>query len=121
MHQQINIIAYLYLALGALTLLGAFIVTLAIAGGGLISGDDQAIVITSTVGFVIGGFMAIGGILSLVAGYGLLRRRSWARTATIVLSIVNLFNFPIGTALGGYALYVMLQEEAKAEFLSVSA
>ena len=121
MQQQINLIAYLYLALGILTLIGAFIVTLSIAGGGLISGDDQAIAITSTVGFVIGGFLALGGILSIVAGYGLLKRRSWARTFTIVLSAINLFNFPFGTALGGYALYVMLKDESRAEFQSVTA
>ena len=121
MHQQINLIAYLYLALGILTLIGAFIVTLAIAGGGLLSEDQTAIAVTTTVGFVIGGLLAVGGILSIVAGYGLLKRRSWARTLTIVLSAINLLNFPIGTALGGYALYVMLKDESRAEFLSVSA
>ena len=120
MHQQINIIAYLYLALGILTLIGAFIVTLAVAGGGWLSGDETAIAVTSTVGFAIGGVMAIGGIFSLVAGYGLLKRRSWARTLTIVLSVINLLNFPLGTALGGYALWVMLKDESRAEFSSVA-
>lgn len=121
MHQQINLIAYLYLALGILTLIGAAVVTFAIAGGGLLSEDQTAIVITSTVGFAIGGFMALGGIFSLVAGYGLLKRRSWARTLTIVLSVINLLNFPIGTALGGYALWVMLQDESRAEFEAINA
>ena len=121
MHQQINLIAYLYIALGVLTLIGAFIVTLAVAGGGLLSGDDTAIAVTATVGFVIGGFLAIGGVFSIGAGYGLLKRRPWARTMTIVLSIINLFNIPIGTALGGYALYVMLKDESRAEFTSVAA
>lgn len=121
MHQQINIIAYLYIALGVLTLLGALIVTLSIAGGGWLSGDDTAVAVTSATGFIIGGFIAVGGIFSLVAGYGLLKRRSWARTLTIVLSVLNLLNFPIGTALGGYALYIMLKDETKAEFASVTA
>ena len=116
MHQQINIISYLYIGVGILTLLGAIITTIAIAGGGLLSEDETAIAVTSTVGFIIGGFIAIIGIFSLIAGVGLLKRRSWARTLTIIVSVVNLLNFPIGTALGGYALYVLLQDESKAEF-----
>ena len=116
MHQQINIISYLYIGVGILTLLAAIITTIAIAGGGLLSEDETAIAVTSTVGFIIGGFIALMGIFSLIAGVGLLKRRSWARTLTIIVSVVNLLNFPIGTALGGYALYVLLQDEAKAEF-----
>ena len=119
MSQQINLIAYLYLVLGVLTLIGAIFITLAVAGGGLLSGDQTAIAITATVGFVIGGFIALSGIFSLVAGYGLLKRRSWARTLTIILSVINLLNFPIGTALGGYALWAMLQDESRAEFHSI--
>lgn len=118
MHRQVNLIAYLYIALGIFTLIGAIVVTLSIAGGGWLSGDDTAIAVTSATGFVLGGFIAIGGIFSLVAGYGLLKRRSWARTLTIVLSILNLLNFPLGTILGGYALYVMLKDESKAEFMT---
>ena len=116
MSKQINLISYLYIGVGILTLLGAIITTIAIAGGGLLSEDETAIAVTSTVGFVIGGFIALMGIFSLVAGVGLLKRRSWARTLTIIVSVVNLLNFPIGTALGGYALYVLLQDESKAEF-----
>lgn len=121
MDKHINIIAYLYFALGILTLIGAFFVALTIAGGGYLSDDQTAIAVTSTVGFVIGGLMTLSGIFSLVAGYGLLKRRSWARTLTIVLSVINLLNFPIGTALGGYALWAMLKDESKAEFQSVTA
>ena len=116
MHQQINIISYLYIGVGILTLLAAIITTIAIAGGGLLSEDETAIAVTSTVGFIIGGFIALMGIFSLIAGVGLLKRRSWARTLTIIVSVLNLLNFPIGTALGGYALYVLLQDEAKAAF-----
>ena len=116
MHRQINLISYLYIGVGILTLLAAILTTIAIAGGGLLSEDETAIAVTSTVGFIIGGFIALMGIFSLIAGVGLLKRRSWARTLTIIVSVVNLLNFPIGTALGGYALYVLLQDESKAEF-----
>ena len=44
-------------------------------------------------------------------GYGLLKMQSWARIAAIVLAILSLCSFPIGTILGGVVLYFMFQQE----------
>ena len=51
-----------------------------------------------------------------VAGLGLLQYRSWARILAIILGIVNLILFPIGTAVGIYTLIIMFNEETKALF-----
>jgi len=48
---------------------------------------------------------------SIIAGIGLLRRQSWARVLSIVLSVIHLFNIPFGTALGVYGLRVMSNGE----------
>jgi hypothetical protein len=45
---------------------------------------------------------------SIIAGIGLLKRRSWARILAIVLSVLNLINIPFGTLLGIYGLWVLL-------------
>jgi hypothetical protein len=42
-------------------------------------------------------------------GWALLAYRPWARSLNIVLSIFDLFSIPIGTAIGGYSLWVMLK------------
>jgi hypothetical protein len=52
----------------------------------------------------------------VVVGAGLLGVKSWARALAIVLGIMNLMNFPIGTALGIYTLYVMLDADSIALF-----
>jgi hypothetical protein len=44
------------------------------------------------------------GLLPLLVGYGLKKRRRWAKPLGIVLAIVSLINIPIGTALGIYTL-----------------
>lgn len=49
-------------------------------------------------------------IPSLIAGYGLLKRKSWARTAGIIASILTVINFPHGTALGVYSLWFFFGE-----------
>jgi hypothetical protein len=44
------------------------------------------------------------GLLPLLVGYGLKKRRRWSKPLGIVLAIVSLINIPIGTALGIYTL-----------------
>ena len=118
MIKHIEIVAYLHIVYGVLTLIGAFFAFIAIAGGGLISGDTGAMAITAGVGFIIGLFLVILALPSLLGGYGLLKRKHWARILVIVLSILNLLSFPFGTALGIYSLWVLLNEEVQAEFVS---
>lgn len=43
-------------------------------------------------------------LLPLVAGYGLRKRRRWAKPVTMVTAVVSLVNIPLGTALGIYAI-----------------
>jgi len=61
-------------------------------------------------------FFLPGIIAYVVAGYGLLNYKSWARILSIILAILNLILFPIGTALGIYTLIIMFNEETKALF-----
>ena len=61
-------------------------------------------------------FFLPGVIAYILAGYGLLNYKGWARILTIILAILNLILFPIGTALGIYTLWVMFNDEAKPLF-----
>jgi hypothetical protein len=56
--------------------------------------------------------MAILSLPGIVAGYGLLRRLNWGRVLAIVIGILNLVNFPVGTVIGIYALWVLMQPAA---------
>jgi hypothetical protein len=44
----------------------------------------------------------------IIAGFGLLQLRPWARVLTIVLSALELMSVPLGTVLGIYGLWVLL-------------
>ncbi len=116
MRNHINIVGYLYIGLGILYLvIGAF-VFLILAGSGAVSGDREAFFITGAVGSFVAFIMFVLGLPDIIGGWGLLKRREWARVLVIVMSILNLLSFPIGTAVGGYALYVLFQDDVKAEF-----
>jgi hypothetical protein len=48
----------------------------------------------------------------IVAGFGVLHFRPWARVLIIIISALNLLNLPLGTVVGMYSLSVMLSVEA---------
>jgi hypothetical protein len=48
----------------------------------------------------------------IIAGVGLLGFHSWARILALVLAVLNLPGFPIGTLLGIYTLYALLDDDA---------
>lgn len=84
---------------------------------GAASRDVEAVPILNAVATGIAVLMAILGLPGIVAGYGLLRRMNWGRVLAIVIGILNLVNFPVGTVIGIYALWVLMQPAA-AEYFS---
>jgi len=66
------------------------------------------------IGYLASGWMLLLLILtipSIALGIGLLKLRPWTRTLGTLVAIFELLNFPIGTALGVYALWVLLSPE----------
>lgn len=88
---------------------------------GAVSGDPQAVVILSTVGTFVGGLLTLLGLPGIVAGFGLLGHKAWARYLAIVLGVLNLLNAPVGTVIGLYTLWVLMQEDAAAFFAPATA
>jgi hypothetical protein len=111
MVQHVQILGWLYITWHLLGVLIAIVVFVTITGGGILSGDPDAIRITALVGTIIATFLLLLSVPGIVVGYGLLKRKTWARTLAIVLGILNLFNFPLGTALGVYTLWALMQDE----------
>jgi hypothetical protein len=59
--------------------------------------------------------------LALLAGFSLLNRKSYGRVLTIVLAVLALFKFPLGTALGIYTLWVLAPATSAMEYEAMSA
>jgi hypothetical protein len=129
MREHVRILGIIHIVLGALGLLVA-LVLLAIFGlGGAAAGaaaaqnDPDALVALPIIGAIgIGIFILIAvlTIPGLIAGVGLLKLRPWARILTIVLSAMNLLSIPIGTALGVYGLWVLLNKETESLFTGIA-
>jgi hypothetical protein len=65
---------------------------------------------------IVGTAVGVKGILSIVAGWGLLQRETWARALTIVMGFLGILHIPLGTALGIYTIWVLLPNESAEEY-----
>jgi hypothetical protein len=116
MDSHVKALGWLWVISGVLSILGGLCAGASMAGGGIISEDQTALLTTSIFATLCGGSLVLGAIFDFIAAYGLFNYRSWARILAIILGILNLFLFPIGTALGIYTLWVMFNDETKALF-----
>ena len=123
MQTHVKVVGVLYLAFSTLSLLFALFLMLIFGGTAGIVGmtadpSDAAIALpvlgiagTALIAFLI--LLALPGIL---AGWGLLMLKPWARILALVLSALNLINFPFGTVLGIYGLVVLLNKDTERLF-----
>jgi hypothetical protein len=115
MQKHVTLVGALHIGYSAVQILGAMAAFLFIVGGGMIGGytaDEWLIIsITSLLGTMIALWIILVSVPGIVGGIGLLRHKPWGRYAVLVLSVIILFSIPIGTALGAYSIWVLLQDE----------
>jgi hypothetical protein len=90
MENHVTVIGILYIAFSALMLLLAIIVFTAVVGGGIISGDSEAMAITAIVGPAVASLFLLLSAPGLIGGIYLLKHRPWARILVLVLGFLNL-------------------------------
>lgn len=120
MSSHLHLLYVLQLVWGAIgVLLGASTLILAIGAaviGWTTSGDEVAAAITAIAFLVCAVLLFAAGAANAWAGQGLKRRAANGRIATLILAVPNLFVLPFGTALGIYALWVLLHNETRLTF-----
>ncbi len=126
MKRHADFLGVLYLAWGAIfTLVG--LAGLALAGGALAIarsggpvsvGSEFAAGLTAVTLGLIASLALLFGLLHLWIGAAMRRYHAWARLLALGLAVINLVLFPFGTALGGYACWVLLNDEGRALYLS---
>lgn len=117
-----DFLGLLFVIWGALTALVG-VSTLALGAGavalmtsGRSGGGQVAAGLTAAVFTILAVIALIWGIAHIVVGVPLRRRSHWARILALVLGSIDLVLLPYGTALGCYALYVLLSEQGRVLF-----
>lgn len=127
MQQHVTILGVLFIALGILGLIGVLVIVLVFGGAvGIVTtaaADDPeaqiAVPIVGGVGAAIALFILVLSIPDIIVGIGLLNFRPWARILGIILCLLGLLNFPLGTLVGAYGLWVLLTSETEPLFRPV--
>lgn len=122
MQTHVKVVGALYIVLSALGILVAIgvgaIFGMAGMAGAATDGEDAAIAlpILGITGGLVTAFLLVFSLPGLATGFGLLMFKPWARILGIVLSALQLLGFPVGTAIGIYSLWVLLNKDTERLF-----
>jgi hypothetical protein len=122
--RHVDFLSWLYLAWGVIFLL------VALAGGALAAGafaiasgsgpvavaSPMTARLTAVTLLLLSGIALLWAALHLWIGRALRTYRPSARLLALGLAVVNLVLLPFGTALGAYACWVLLKDEARKLF-----
>ena len=129
MKRHADFLGLLYLAWGAIfalvgvagMALAAGAVAIARSGGPVSVGSEIAAGLTALTFGLIAALALLLGVLHLWLGAALRRFRPWARLLALGLAVINLVLFPFGTALGTYALWVLLTDEGRGLYVNAAS
>ena len=124
MASHVDFVGVLFIVWGLLTtLVGVSTLALGVGAVALISSASRgggaggfAAGVTAAVFATLAIIAIVWGSAHVVVGVPLRRHRPWARLMALMLGSVDLLLLPYGTALGVYALWVLLNEKGKAIF-----
>ncbi|MBL8696810.1 MAG: hypothetical protein JNK67_00470 [Alphaproteobacteria bacterium] len=113
---KVRLLAWLHLLLGGAGLGFGIILLFAVA-----TSTDKGSRAGETVVPIVLMLSATLFLPAVVGGWGLLRRRPWARPAMIVFSLLEMLAIPVGTVIGLLGLWILLGRDAAAAFAAANA
>jgi hypothetical protein len=113
MEQHVKILGILFIVRGLFCIFGGFIISAIFTSGLIMINEPRIMTIILTIGYIITAFLFVVGVPTIIAGAGLMARKKWGRIMGIIMAIVGIFDVPLGTALGIYALWVLLKPETE--------
>jgi hypothetical protein len=123
MTTHVKVLAVLYIALSALGLCAALFLGLALgAAGGIVAANADAnataiaLPIIGFAGSALVVFLLALSLPGIITGIGLLKMQPWARIVGIVLAVIHLIHIPLGTIVGVYGLWVLLNKDTERLF-----
>jgi hypothetical protein len=118
---HVPIVAWLLIGLNTIVLLVAMGMLALMMGAASFVRDPEARMILPVVGAILPTMMGLLTLPDFVAAFGLLARKRWGRILGVVVGFLNLPGFPMGTLVGGYAIFVLMQDAATNYFASPPA
>ena len=111
-NKTVGILNLIYGGLNSLGLLAGivFILLGGFAGAFDVTAGEVVLAVTWLYVALFIVLLLLFGVPPLLAGYGLLTMKRWARTAGIASSVVSAINFPFGTGLAVYTFWFLFND-----------
>ncbi len=112
MKKHVTLVAALQIGFSAMGIIGATILFFIFSfAGSFVPDAGVEGTILKFLGTFLPSILVLGSIIGLVGGIGLLNMQRWARVLVMIMAAIGCFVFPIGTIVGVYSLWVLLQDE----------
>ncbi len=120
MEKHVQILGILHIVYSSLGVLIGAILFIFFAGLGTFIGSIPDVpspaqegvpAILFIVGFAIGSVLFLLSIPGIIGGIGLLKHKEWARILTLIVAFFDLLHIPLGTALGAYTIWALLNND----------
>ena len=92
MNKHLTLLGAMYVGFNVISVISAFIVYTALAGSGILSGDEEAMTILSFIGTIIAYFLIMLALPGIIGGIALIKRKSWSRILVLILGFINLYS-----------------------------
>ena len=111
MKKHIELLAILHIVYHSVAIVWSVLVIIILAGGGIFTRNLIAMEVLLTLAFVICALVAMFSIPGIIGGVGLLKMKPWGRILALVMGFLALVEIPLGTALGVYTIWVLMNNE----------
>jgi hypothetical protein len=117
MKKHVTLVAALQIGFSTIGLIGAIILYFVFSFAGSVVGDvEVATAVLKFIGTFLPTSLLLMSLLGFVGGIGLLTFQRWAKVLVMILAAIGCFFIPIGTIIGVYSLWVLLQDETDTLF-----
>jgi ABC-type arginine transport system permease subunit len=113
-----KVLGILYVVSAVLTILGALLINVILSlvfsfAFDNANPEEQKVLdfITTLVAYLPAIILIFFAAPSLLAGIGLLAKQKWALILALIVGCLKLFSFPIGTAVGIYAIWIFSEDQ----------
>jgi len=85
------------------------------------SHEREFLIVSQLIPYILGFILLPVSILSIIGGIAVLREKAWGLTLILVMGILFLVFWPVGTIVGIYAILIYADENKRAKTISSTA
>jgi hypothetical protein len=111
MKKHVTLVAALQIGFSAMGMLAAIVIFFVFSfAGSFVPDVNVATVVLKFLGTFLPAIIFLWSLLGLLGGIGLLSYQKWARVLVMVIAAIGCIAFPVGTIVGIYSLWVLMQD-----------